>query len=199
MALSMRSLKMSVGTAAKAGASAPITSKFRSGIWLSSHRLGFCPYACKKLCNRIPDLFAPTQAFPVNANQTYEFVAGINGDDVVLTNISHPVYEQCLHIGLQVFQDGIVTGKRLPILKDEQGLHRPSRTGIESHATVGDCALKDINHVDGDHQFVPLLITHLEIRQRQVASGHKSILPASRTLTIEEYRASLTSADHCMT
>src|SRR5579875_1045347 len=149
--LSTRSLKMSVGSAANGGASAPTTSKFRSGIRLSSRafhlearrtilvgtvysracRSGFRFDAREVVCDRLPCLLAAAQTAPGDANEADELVAGVNGDNVVLAAIAHAIDEQCLDIRLHFVQDGIGAGKLLPAFQVQQRFHCPCRAGIE--------------------------------------------------------------------
>src|SRR2546423_7605969 len=126
--LTTRSLKTRVGTAAKAGASAPTTSKFRSGIQLSFRGLRFCPKVRKELLNRFPGLLSPAQTFPGNADQADKLITSINWDDVMLTCVLHTIDKQRLDVGLQVIQDRIAHGQCLPFLQVKHGLHSSRRT-----------------------------------------------------------------------
>src|SRR5689334_9103912 len=114
MALSMRSLKVSVGSAAKAGTSTPVISKFRSGIDLSFRYPGFCPNINKKRFNGLPDRVPSAQTLPATADQADELITGIDRDNVIFAPILYPVDEQRLHVGFQLVQNRVVVDKRAP-------------------------------------------------------------------------------------
>ena len=128
--------------------------------------------ACKELCNCFPGLLTAAQTFPFEPDQADKFVAGIYRHNVVftiallITLVLHAVDQERLDVGLQVIQDGIATDEFSSTFQAEHRLHRARGTGIEGHHAVGDCAMKDIDHVHWNHQAIPLLIRHLEIRQQ---------------------------------
>src|SRR6266487_215000 len=132
-ALVMRNLKVSVGTTAKAGASASTTSKLRSGILISPHRPGLCSYILKKSGYGFPGLRTAAQPFPRHANQADKLVTRVNRDDVMFALVLHPVDQECLDIRLQVLQNRVVIHKCLPAAEIEQGFSSTSRAGIKSH------------------------------------------------------------------
>src|SRR6266568_1492917 len=96
-----------------------VTSKFRSGISNSSHRLRFGLHVGKKLGNLLPDLFSTAQPTPVKANEADKQVTGIDGDDVVFTLLAYSIDQQGLDIRLQFMQEGIIVDKHLPTVEAE--------------------------------------------------------------------------------
>src|SRR6266542_5964339 len=131
-ALVMRNLKISVGTTAKAGASASTTSKLRSGILISPHRPGLCSYILKKPGYGFPGLRTAAQTFPGHANQTDKLVSCVNRDDVMFALVLHPVDQECLDIRLQILQNRVVIHKHLPAAEIEQGFRCSGGAGIKS-------------------------------------------------------------------
>src|SRR4029077_3573382 len=71
-------------------------------------------------------------------------------------------------------------------------LGRARRTGIKRNHAVFQAAPEKENHVDGDHQAIPLGIAKLEAGQRTHSPRHPFELHA---LTAEQNRARLTGAE----
>src|SRR5579885_612256 len=194
-ALVMRSLKRSVGTAAKGGTSVSIISKFRSGIFSPSHLPRFRPDLLKEPCDGFPDLCSAPQAAPRQADKTDKPVTGIDRNDIIVASASHAIDKQRLDIGCQIAQNGIVINERLPFLQVEQRFGCPCRTGIIRHHRLCPCAGEEEGHIDRYAKTFPLLIRHMKVWQCQVASWYEPVLAGTGPLLAEEHRTGLTNAD----
>src|SRR5579885_184002 len=214
--LSMRNLKVSVGTAANGGTSAPITSKFRSGMLPSScifyvgafhvatsgclpvchraSRLRLCFDVGEECADGLPHLLAAAQAAPGEADQADKLVAGIDGNDIVFATAAYAIDEQCLDIRLHLVQDGVVVDQFLPACQLQQRFRCPRRAGIEGHDALRRAEYVD--HIDGYGHALPLLVAHVEIGQGQVAVGDEQVFAACCPTLAEEQRTRLAGADH---
>src|SRR6476469_9168870 len=99
----------SMGTAAKGTTVADSIWKLRSGTGTSTDRLGFRFQLCEATTDLRPDFSASRKTFPVGANQANEFVALIDGGNVVLSpsqamRMSYAVDEQGLDVGAEVME-----------------------------------------------------------------------------------------------
>src|SRR5579883_317570 len=191
----MRNLKTSVGTTAKGGTSVAMISKFRSGIFSPSHLTRFRPDLLKEPGDGVPDLCSASQAAPRQADQADKAVTGIDRNNIIIACTAQAIDEQRLDIGGQVAQNRIIVDERLPFLQLKQRLGGPCRTGIVGHHRLCPCAGEEEGHIDRYMKTFPLLVSHMEVWQGQVASWYEPVLASAGPLLAEEHGAGLANAD----
>src|ERR1700694_3468365 len=109
----IRSWKASMGTAAKGTTLAESIWKVRSGIDASANQFGSGFQFCEEAGHLGPDFGSAGEAFPIGTDQADEFVALVDGRDVVLgvsqaMSMADAIHEQRFNVGLELMECRVV-------------------------------------------------------------------------------------------
>src|SRR5580692_1209637 len=96
-ALLTRNLNAIRGVAENLATSTPSILKLRSSMRLLGHNLRAGPKVREKVADFLPYFRASRQSAPVDANQAYQFVAGINRNNVILRRSRSPRLADAVH------------------------------------------------------------------------------------------------------
>src|SRR5690349_6337712 len=103
-ALSMRTLKISCGAAAKASGSARSTRKVSSGT-------GLLLEMGEELADFGPELVSTRQAATVSADQPLQAISLVDAHKKIVALLAHPVDQQRLDVGRHLPQHRVVLGQ----------------------------------------------------------------------------------------
>src|ERR1700733_6258993 len=152
----MRSFAEMSGAAAWGTASVASILKCSSGM-------GRLPYfdtsrlqAGKEAMDFLPDFRPAGEPTPVGADQPYQPITLIYGNDVIFRRRAHAVDQKSFDIRLHLLQRGMLSRNVRPGFEAEQRFDRTSGAGIHRPDLVRCTVAIEKCKIDGNHQRLPL-------------------------------------------
>lgn len=143
--------------------------------------------------NLFPDLCAAGKSAPVHADQTDKTIALVDGHEVVLRDIAYTVHEKRLDVRLHRLEFCVLRHDLLPSFEAKTRFSSASWAWIHGKNPACSSIAIEEGEIDGNHERLPLQVTHLKIYKPADAPWNTQVVGAF--LSTEENRAAVAGAN----
>src|SRR5215469_8972394 len=159
--LEMHTLNVRRGAAANFTASALSTLRCSSGMAYPAVFAGLFFQVREKSVDFAPHFRPAGKPPPMSTDQTDQFVALVDGNQVILVEMrtascADTIHKQRDDVGLHAPEHGIDLYDVFPGVERQQGFDGARRTWIKSNHSVSRAAVEEESHFDWNAQAVPL-------------------------------------------